>query len=184
MHRKIFVWSALLLYEKHYIKPYNLFVNHTYFLKFSNLVNRPTIFITSYFTPYMLLRFYSFMLLHFYAFTFLKPNPFIFLQLLALQKGKLAIVLTQMLYAKEHKCLGCKAQALQPFLFLPIDSECYSEFLLYSILSHVSSQEESKLCFECLKTRFVPQNYLLSEDWAIPPKSDLPFMLKFFLFDF
>ncbi len=65
MHRKISVSSALLVYEKHYIKAYILFVNHTYFLKFSNLVNRPAIFITSYFTPYMLLRFYSFMLLHF-----------------------------------------------------------------------------------------------------------------------
>lgn len=60
MHRKISVWSALPVYEKHCIKAYILFVNSTYFLEFSRLVNRLPKFITSYFTPFMLLRFYSF----------------------------------------------------------------------------------------------------------------------------
>lgn len=96
------------------------------------------------------------------------------LQLLSLQEGKLTIVLTDTLYAKECNCRDCKAEAVLPFLFLPTVSESSLGCELYPIHSHICSQEQSKLCFECLKTRFVPQNYLLCRGLGNPPKSDLP----------
>ncbi len=72
-----------------------------------------------------------------------------------------------MLYAKEDKCLGCKAQALQPFLFLPIDSKCYSEFLLYSILLISLPKKRASCVLRHSKLVLCPKTTCSAEGWAI-----------------
>ena len=67
--------------------------------------------------------------------------------------------------------MGTSEKGVRNFLFFPLISDLFSVTPIPGKQYPICSREQSKLCFEALKTCFVPQNNLLCRELGNPPKS-------------